>query len=288
MPPVKTSLKQLPRQKQDELKTVVRMIGEEFDVDMIILFGSFARGDWVEELGPDKFYYKYQSDFDILVVADRKYTKKHHKWDRLEDRIFRSSVVSTPVVIIHHSIGFLNARLSEGHYFFTDIINEGVVLYDSKRFELAEARILSPEEYKNKATRYFNHWFNSASRFFYDFEVNLSKDWYNEAAFLLHQAVERYYSAILLVLTDYKPKTHDIERLGKLAAAQQPILLEVFPKGTEEDRRRFELFRKAYIDARYTENFSITREDLQWLAERVNKLQELTENICKEKIESFK
>jgi HEPN domain-containing protein/predicted nucleotidyltransferase len=264
------------------------MIREEFDVDMIILFGSYARGDWVEELGPDQFYYKYQSDFDVLVVADREDAKKHYKWDRLEACIRRSSVVPTPVVMIHHSTGFLNERLSEGHYFFTDIIKEGILLYDSKRFELAEARELTPEEYKNKATRYFNHWFSSASGFFENFRFSLSRNEYNISAFLLHQAVERFYSALLLVLTDYKPKTHDIEKLGQFSAAQDRKLLEVFPKGTEDERRRFELLRKAYVDARYDENYSITREDLEWLAERVSILQELTEKICKERIESFK
>jgi predicted nucleotidyltransferase len=119
---MKTSLDYLPENKRDELRTAVRMIREEFDVEMIILFGSYARDEWVEELGKDEFYYTYQSDFDILVIADSKYAKKHSKWDRLEDRILRSSVVPTPVTLIHHSIGFLNDRLSKGHYFFMDIV----------------------------------------------------------------------------------------------------------------------------------------------------------------------
>ncbi len=109
----------------------------------------------------------------------------------------------------------------------------------------------------------------------------------NIAAFQLHQATERYYSALLLVLTDYKPKTHDIKKLGKLAAAQEPILLEVFPQGTEEERKRFELLRKAYVDARYEDDYKITLKELKWLGARVKVLQDLTQSICKEKIESF-
>ena len=129
--PMKTSLYYLPETKRDELSTVVRMIREEFEVGMIILFGSYARDEWVEELGEDEFYYTYQSDFDIFVVADRKYARKHGKWDRLEANIRRSSVVPTPVTMIHHSTGFLNGRLLKGHYFFTDIIKEGILLYDA-------------------------------------------------------------------------------------------------------------------------------------------------------------
>ncbi|WP_444994777.1 hypothetical protein [Aliikangiella sp. IMCC44359] len=47
------------------------------------------------------------------------------------------------------------------------------------------------------------------------------------------------------------------------------------------------LLRKAYVSARYNPDYSITSEELTWLAERVDYLQELTEKICKEKIESF-
>ncbi len=284
---MKTSLDYLPENKRNDLLTTVRLIREEFEVDMIILFGSYARDEWVEELGEDEFYYKYQSDFDILVVAAKKYANKHGKWDRLKANISRASNMPTPVTFIHHNIGFLNGRLSKGHYFFTDIVKEGILLYDSKKVELAEPRELTPEEYKDKAAKYFDHWYNSANDFFEQYEFALTKNKYKIAAFLLHQATERYYSALLLVLTDYRPKSHDIERLGNLAAAQDTELLHVFPKGTKDERNRFELLRKAYIEARYDEDFAITREELEWLAERVNILQKLTEKICKTKIASF-
>ena len=38
---------------------------------MIILFGSYARNEWVEEKY-DEEHYKYQSDFDILVIVETK------------------------------------------------------------------------------------------------------------------------------------------------------------------------------------------------------------------------
>jgi hypothetical protein len=40
---------------------------------MIILFGSYARGGWVEDVyGEDGVIYEYRSDFDILVVTEDK------------------------------------------------------------------------------------------------------------------------------------------------------------------------------------------------------------------------
>ena len=106
----------------------------------------------------------------------------------------------TPVTFIHHSSEYLNKRLSKGHYFFADIIKEGILLYDSKRVELAKPKQLSPEEYKNRAEEYFEQWFESANEFFDNYQSNFEKNRNKNAAFQLHQAAERYYSAILLVL----------------------------------------------------------------------------------------
>jgi HEPN domain-containing protein/predicted nucleotidyltransferase len=284
---MKKSLSHLPKQKREELKTVVRMMREEFDVEMIILFGSYARGDWVEELAPDEFHYTYQSDFDILVVADKKLANRHRKWDGLKDRFRRSSVVKTPVTLIHHSIEYLNDQLSKGQYFFSDIKKEGILLYDSGSNELAEEQEMTPEKYRKKAERHYKKWFESSNEFLTGFKDASKRKHYKKAAFELHQATERYYSALLLVLTDYKPKTHDIEELGKLVAAQEPKLLEVFPQGTEEERNRFELLRKAYVDARYEESYSISKEELEWLESRVTILKDLTVDICTKKIDSF-
>jgi uncharacterized protein len=42
------------------------------------------------------------------------------------------------------------------------------------------------------------------------------------------------------------------------------------------------------VDARYNIEYRITKADLEYLAERVSLLIELTDKICKEKIESFR
>lgn len=97
---MKTSLRNLPKRKRGELRIIKDMICQVVGVDKIILFGSYARGDWVEELGANG-YYKYQSDFDLLVIVDeKKLARKLEKWDRMEDNILRSALVKTPVCII--------------------------------------------------------------------------------------------------------------------------------------------------------------------------------------------
>jgi len=283
---MKTSTAHLPENKQEELKYAVEIILEQVNAEMIILFGSYARGDWVEEPAPDGFHYIYQSDFDLFVlVENKKVVKKVARWKQIRDILRRQ--IDTPIELLAESIGHFNGCLSNGWYFYTDIKKEGILLYDSQRYQLVEPRQLGIEERRKMAEEDFEQWFGSANGFLRNYKFSLDENEYNIAAFLLHQATERFYSAILLVFTSYKPRTHDIDELGKLTAAQQPEFLKIFPKGTDEQVRLFELLRKAYVDARYKKNYTITRKELEWLGERVRILKEMTERFCKEKMVNF-
>jgi len=59
---MKNSLSHLPLAKQQELHEIVQLIRQMSQAEMIILFGSYARGDWVEEYANDGVHFQYQSD----------------------------------------------------------------------------------------------------------------------------------------------------------------------------------------------------------------------------------
>ena len=159
-------------------------------------------------------------------------------------------------------------------------------MYDSGKFKLAEPRKLTPEESKKKAEDYFNQWFESANEFYNHFEYALQKNTLNIAAILLHQSAERYYTTILLVFTDYRPKGHNLKTLDIQVGMCDKRFKQVFPGNNAEEIRLFELLKKAYVDARYKmDEYNITKEELAYLAGRVKILRELTETVCKEKIE---
>lgn len=203
----------------------------------------------------------------------------------LKQKLVERSLVKTPISLIFHSIKHLNQSLSEGNYFFQDIKKEGIFLYDSDRFQLQNPRKLSPAEAQQKAQDYFDQWYTSANEFLEFFELAFQKDYFNKAAFELHQAVERYHTTILLIYTDYRPKSHDLERLD-LRVRNCDARFDVFPRGTAEETRLFEKLRSAYIDARYKmDEYQVTREELLALAKQVKALQAITEKLCLEKIQ---
>ncbi len=291
---MKKSLNHLPARKRTAVRKIVRYIRDEVDPEMIILFGSHARGDWVEDTYMEgQVTYEYVSDYDVLLItANEKYAGQHQRWRSVENRVWghisdRPMVKGTLLNLIVHDIAHVNKMLSEGRYFFTDIKREGILLFDSKRYKLEAARELSPEDRQRIAKEDYKLWYESANDFLIDSGHAMARGSHRNAAFYLHQATERFYGTILMVFTYYRPKMHDIEKLGQRASSQDVRFMQAFPRATDEQDECFKLLKRAYIDARYDPKFTITEKQLKYLARRVRKLKTLTRTICREKIKSF-
>jgi uncharacterized protein len=177
-------------------------------------------------------------------------------------------------------IKYLNQQLEKSQYFFSDIKKEGILLYDSGEFTLAEPKDLNWKERRQIAKDDFAQWIPRAIGFIKATNYMLQDNYLNLAAFQLHQATESFYSAILLVFTGYKPRLHDIEKLGSLASNYSDELLKIFPRDTKEQEEKFILLKLAYTEARYNKNYKITEEQLVYLIKRVEKLKSVTEEIC--------
>lgn len=280
----------MPRTKTDEIQAIMQVVSAFEEVQMLILFGSYATGKWVEDQYMEKgITYEYQSDYDLLVVLENDDIKlKFAIDDALIEKLVQTHVVKTTINPIFHGIKHINHALKFGNYFFSDIKKEGILLYDSGNFTLDKPIELTPAQHKQKAQDHFDRWFEGANNFLKLFDFAYNEGDLNEAAFLLHQTAERYYTTILLVFTDYRPKDHNLEKLGLKAEMCNKSFAGIFPTRTDKEKRLFELLKKAYIDARYKmDEYSIEREELEYLEERVKQLQMLTEKICKEKIAQF-
>ena len=261
----------------------------EKQISKIILFGSYARGTWVR----DKYFegsilYSYESDLDILIVLKKEYSKDFHK-SNIEDKIKKlldqQNLHQNPwITLITEPIMYVNKQLEKNQYFFSDIKKDGILLYDDGITPLSEARNLSKSEKREIAKDDYEYWFKRGCGFFIDVASPIKRSDYNTAAFYLHQSTESLYNAILLVFAGYKPKLHDLEKLGGMVRVYHDDLLKIFPIDTPERRECFELLCAAYVDARYNKNYSISKEQLDYLINRVKKLKETTQKICSAEI----
>ncbi|XWN34951.1 MAG: HEPN domain-containing protein [Roseivirga sp.] len=282
------TLDHLPLAKQEELTRMVELIRSESEVEMLILFGSYATGKWVEDMYvEDGTTYEYKSDVDILAVTKAKKEYGDRALQRASDAIRKHPGLGI-ASIIHHSIHFLNEKISHQYYFYIDVYREGVLLYDSGHFKLSPPRPIRPKVRLKKAQEEFDYWFKKGEEFMIDSQNATKRESFEIAAFYLHQSTESYYIAFLLVFTDYRPKTHDLVDLGSRASKIDKAMQPVFPCRTQEEKDLFDLLRRAYVDARYRKDYTITSQELQYLSERVLLLRALTEQLCKEEMQRLK
>ncbi|MCK9530811.1 MAG: HEPN domain-containing protein [Gammaproteobacteria bacterium] len=286
---MKTRPKHLPPHKQDELRRVVDTVRAHQDVEMIILFGSHARGDWVEdEYEEDHITYGYHSDYDILIVTADKDRERHVNHDEKLKAALQPEGKGTRVNFIVHTIQHVNQMLAERRFFFMDILKEGFLLWDSGRYSLARPpKELPPEVMLRHAEEYFGEWMESGDGFFDSAAYNQSKGRHKIAAFELHQTAERYITCLLLVHTGYKPKEHDLEKLLAQAAGFDPRFAAIFPRHTGPEERLFDLLRRAYVDARYSRNYFISGEELDLIRKRLESLRIATDASCRKRIEGL-
>ncbi|MEO9802260.1 MAG: nucleotidyltransferase domain-containing protein [Reichenbachiella sp.] len=110
----------LPQHKRKELDQITHLLTTNKAVEMLILFGSYAKGTFVEDRYVEKgITYEYQSDYDLLVVTTHDDLKQSIQIEtELKQKLIERSLIKTPVSLIFHSIKHLNQSLSEGNYFF--------------------------------------------------------------------------------------------------------------------------------------------------------------------------
>lgn len=301
---MRSDVDHLPPVQQAELERVTQLLLTEFGkaigqatqptkrdgkVLKIILFGSYAREDWVDE--PTN---GYQSDFDLLIIVSHPdLTDIADYWYVAEDLIQRDPDIARPVNIIVHSLQEVNQALTRGEYFWVDIARDGIVLYEIPGSSLAAAKPLTAADAYEMASAYLAEWLSATDRSIGTAQEQVKKGkgnlgWRKDAAFTLHQATERAYVCYLLVRTLYFPRSHNIKFLRSLAEDNDARLIRAWPRDARADRRRFELLKRAYVEARYSASYEISEEDLDILMEAVQLLRELVLEVSNERMDLIK
>ncbi|MCK5113957.1 MAG: HEPN domain-containing protein [Phycisphaerae bacterium] len=285
---MKDSLEHLPKPKQAELERVVKKICSYINPEMIILYGSYARGDYKEakDIAPDSKS-GHASDYDILVVTmGESVAEDAGLWHTINSECWKMKLSAHPK-IIREDIEKLNRHFELGYYFYVDIKRDGIILYDTEKITLKDRRELTPQEDKKLVQEYYDHWFEGSQRFYRHFEIGMEEEDFKGAAFHLFMTAEACYKSILLVFTKYCPKEHHLGLIGELIFQFNVELKDIFPNDSQEHQQLFELLDYAYIGTRYDPKYTATKEQLEYLGNRVQRLRGITEKMCTEKIENL-
>lgn len=293
---MKSNLEHLPDRQQEELAAITGHLLRGFEAAIaggtqpwrrgakiykIILFGSYARGDFVDE--PEN---GYLSDFDILVVvSDEKLTDIADYWFETEQRIAHDPTIGRIVNLMVNDLDDINQGLDAGLYFFREVLDQGVVLYEVPGHAFSPLKPLTPEAALALAQRHHKKIFDTIDTSLdlatYAMSKGAVKDFPHKAAFNLHQTVEAAYIAVLLLTGFYAPRSHNIKFLRAVAETKAPSIIKAWPRDTRAMRKPFEKLKRAYVDARYNQDsFHITTAELEDLKATAEHLLTLVRQVC--------
>lgn len=201
---MRSSLEHLPERKQRELARVVEIIHEEFAdalegssaafkkrgrILKVILFGSYARGTWVDEPHTMK---GYRSDYDILVIVSSKKLSEPQYREKATDRLLWDKGVS-------NSGGADRARRPGGEQlpgrwtvFFRRYSARGRHPLRARRSAAGQPKPLSPTDTLRLAQEHFEGRFPEAqlmlrTAVWQAGQIGDVTEWGRLAAFSLHQ-----------------------------------------------------------------------------------------------------
>ncbi|MDI1328339.1 MAG: HEPN domain-containing protein [Brevundimonas sp.] len=285
----------LPKAKKAEILWVKDLIFEEFAVAiagrraddvrdgkilMLILHGPYASGAWVDD--PAGIYF---ADYEMLaVVSSDRLADVGEFWLECERKLLFATAnrehLRTPVRLTIQSLAEINREVEQGDRYFQRILDEGVILHDTPGL-LPHHHVPVPHSVEAaEATVHLEEGLALVDEFLGSAKLSFTKGWRRKAAFDLHQATERLYNIVLLVLAGRTPHTHNIVQLRRLAEAATDRLSDVWPAETKEDRRCFELLRSAYNKARYNRHYRVSEDELRRMLDQVEYLYDLTEEVC--------
>lgn len=163
---------------------------------------------------------------------------------------------------------------------WVDIIRDGVVLFELPGHPLVAPKPLTPSDAFSQAKDYFDAWMPAIDRALRTVDLRLAERGQDarrrkDAAFMLRQAAERSSGCLRLVRTFHYPRTHSLKFLRSLAEGAERAVVEAWPDGTRQDRRRFEWLKRAYVEARYSDAYEMSAEDMHALIATVRRLRDL-------------
>ena len=288
---MKNSIDFLPERKQRDLRELAALIRDEVkDVVMIILYGSYAANTYVERDERRDYGVRtiYMSDYDLLVVTKRRLGERESTVEaRVRERFAagKNDENLPRPQIINESISKLNDALTMGRYFYVEIVAKGIMLYDSGECQLATPGELDYAEIKKMAEEYYDDKFSDGLDFFKGANFYYQEENYHMTAFMLHQATESFLKTIPLV---YGYKEHDLQFLIEKCKPYTLELAKVFPCDTDEEKRLFDLLRRAYLEARYNKkNFIVTKADIDALVPKIELLRNIVEKVCRERLNHY-
>jgi HEPN domain-containing protein len=252
------------------LSIITDLIIKIIHPEIIICFGKRTKQQTQFTCFREAVVEKTTATYDLLIIAGNTGTRSTHEWEHV---IETRCIDFAPLTALVHTTAETMQAIEQGNPFFINAFSKGIMLYHS-----GKAKITVPHAWQRSEQdmeKQNSHWqrgYGSAGQFLEGAAFYSTANQYRHAAFMLHQCAEAACNSLIKLFTGYRTCTHNISRLLRLIENFTLRLTPIFPANTPEEKHLLALLVKAYSGARYQEAYTITKEELTILLQRVTNL----------------
>lgn len=276
--------KTIPYITEDQSRALNSLIGKitkEVNADKIICFGSRTTHNLIWSSFLEAADEVRAIECDLLILTSE---KEKAKRDEFLDIVMKENTPSLKFTVLVHGIEAVNEALKKGSYFFSTVLQKGVLLFDSEAISLNTPKVITQsaselEVYWRRRHRLSSNFLNGATH-------ALEQGWNDQAMFLLHQAVEHTCATLIKVYLGYKITTHKLSKLLSMVENFSLYSISMFPRITKDEIRLFTLLEKAYSDSRYDEKYAVSAETANALQTEVEDFMKMAEQLFERKTQT--
>ncbi len=238
--------------------------------EAIFLLGASLQGRRTESIfNPCAPAAEYISDSFLLVLIDDTRGKELYEWqDIIENHVKHLLPVTT---IVMRRAGFEEWRRKR-HLFAATVQQCAEVLYHAGNMRFPESTAAPDIEILKAMGRAHEEGIKRAKEFLAGAGLFCLRKQYTLAAFMIHQSLEQALCRLIESGTGYRANTHNLERLLRYAALVSWQVPDIFAARAEKEMQLLRLLQKAYIDARYREDYKVTCQDTAILMDKAEQL----------------
>lgn len=272
---MKTLLTDFPETAHKELARITALIREAADPEFIVLFGRYAETELPGARG----------GYELLVVTGREPTLPPQELLRHIEKTFPRAERNERFLFLH----CLPMSLVSGHLslslFLRTVVEEGILLYDSRRFRYFRVRDFKPAQSARRARESYNLWYGQGKACLDTAKWTLQKGYSRLAAGNLWLAAAAFLKAAEQVCYGYQSHHSDLRALFVRTARFSAELCDAFGFPDRFDRRffyRLDAFRR---NAATSPRFVLHAEAYQDVAQKVERMGAIVQNLCTQWLE---
>lgn len=265
------------RELQKMVEIINRIVKAEAIVCYAVISKSLMRRNCFLEQGLSLL--QTNTYYLLAVIADDDVHEPEHS---LEYQLENKCAAIGDMVIAVHKSGMVKKALTNRSRFFCRALQTGIMVYKGILDAYCVPNDLNdPKHIRERQTFYRSKYGNAAKSFMAGAELYITSKDFTLALFMLHQVTESICMAAVRITMGYRMTTHNLNRHLRYVSCFDDKMAAILPNDTPEEKALFKTLNKAYSDARYLDDYTVSEVTCQTLTQQVKRLLNHFEEVYK-------